>query len=595
MSSAAAPAVAGPSTGAPSARTAQKRRLSEPPESSAQPAKRARSGEELGEPRGRDGPQENTPPGAKTAHGGAAAKEKKKRRKKKKKVPVVQQGERAGESASADAMSPVQHKKKQDDSRCSSQQKQSTPGPSRRSLSKSPQRLKSPSIEPTSKMPEAPVRSSLDLRTFMRLTALQTFTTQEKGKGRAVSPDADAISAQADAAALIAHRDLLSTLFPSLTCQICLLLMHRPFALSPCGHVSCHACLVNWFSNDPGVLGQAIPQAEPPPPARAPENADANPNAEANAAANAPAPAAPAAGAAPRAHIPLVRRKKTCPHCRAVVREKPVEVWSVKDMVAAVARSGLADPDAVPLALRADAPPGADGGADPWGGIFPGARGAGADPLARESMGIRDDEDGGVYRCVDCTHEIWDGVCSHCGRFYPGHRAELDSDGLSDDGAPFWFDDDGEGLDDDDDDEVDDVTFVRRFMRGARLGRLGVHLDDTEDEEGAAAPRFEPPGLRWFMDGGLVGSDGHGSDEDTDIAGSAAHISDEEHSEGEGEDEEEGYESSFIDDDDDEVEVLEVAPAAGRRQARSTRPSAIVISSDEDEDDADEDDEGSEG
>jgi hypothetical protein len=37
-------------------------------------------------------------------------------------------------------------------------------------------------------------------------------------------------------------------------------------------------------------------------------------------------------------------------------------------------------------------------------------------------MGMYDAEDGGIYRCLDCMHEIWDGVCSSCGRVYSGHE-----------------------------------------------------------------------------------------------------------------------------------------------------------------------------
>ena len=122
----------------------------------------------------------------------------------------------------------------------------------------------------------------------------------EKGKARATSPAAANITSSADTAALASHKALLDTMLPSLTCQICLLLMSRPFALAPCGHVHCHSCLVNWFSSEPAApLGQAAQQAEPPPaPAEANTAGENNDSNDANGAlvpAPAPAPiAAPA-------------------------------------------------------------------------------------------------------------------------------------------------------------------------------------------------------------------------------------------------------------------------------------------------------------
>lgn len=61
--------------------------------------------------------------------------------------------------------------------------------------------------------------------------------------------------------------------------------------------------------------------------------------------------------------------------------------------------------------------------ADPWNGIFPkishvsGHDNMGYMTGAMGGSGIEDDEDG-VMRCYDCMHEIWDGVCSNCGREY---------------------------------------------------------------------------------------------------------------------------------------------------------------------------------
>lgn len=325
--------------------------------------------------------------------------------------------------------------------------------------------------------------------------------------------------------------------------------MSRPFALAPCGHVSCHACLVSWFSNDPGTLGQAAPPAgQPPPPAVADAQNGEGPAANGNANAAYPPLAAHPFMA------PLIRKKKTCPHCRAVVREKPAEVWSIKDMVSAVVRSGLADPDSVPLDLCDDAST-----ADPWKDIFPSREAAFAplaDMMLLEDMGIRDEEDAGIYRCIDCMHEIWDATCTHCGRIYHGHRLDSDSDSQDDEMDHLW-------MESDDDDNLDDLDLLRRLIEAEHVEHL----------------RAGPQGLHGGGDhpGGLNGVyNGHGSDVG-------------EGDDGNGSDEEEEYESSFIDDDDDDIVEIGPPRQVARRHSRAElglparRAAAIVISDDEDD------------
>lgn len=219
--------------------------------------------------------------------------------------------------------------------------------------------------------------------------------------------------------------------------------MYLPYALAPCGHSACYGCLVNWF--------------------KAPQNGE------------------PAAD-----QIPAYLRKKTCPHCRAIVKERPTEVWNIKDMVDSLVKSKFVPPHPDPPVVAnrtADF--------DAWAGIFRkawvvppvadllyphphyhhhplapvpapapapvpaegGARGGNnnapphAPPL--QLMGMLDEEDGGIYRCIDCYHEIWGGVCSHCRRVYPGHDgSDEDDDGGSD---VVWNDfADGSELDDED-------------------------------------------------------------------------------------------------------------------------------------------------
>ena len=190
------------------------------------------------------------------------------------------------------------------------------------------------------------------------------------------------------------HKALFASLLPSLVCQICLDLLHKPFALTPCGHVSCYGCLINWFNAD-----------------RQPDELEGD----------------------------NVFRKKTCPQCRAVVRGRPVEAWNVKDMVAAVVKSGLALD--FPPPVEVDSNEAAFGELahpelplrDPWTDVFPPLplrRGLSPTGGSPDAFGMFDAEDQ-VYRCLDCMHEIWGRLCSHCGRQYDGHNVDP-----SDDEAP---------------------------------------------------------------------------------------------------------------------------------------------------------------
>ncbi|KAF8556618.1 hypothetical protein OG21DRAFT_1506375 [Imleria badia] len=314
---------------------------------------------------------------------------------------------------------------------------------------------------------------------------------------------------------ITSHQALLNQVQQAVTCQVCLDLMYKPYALAPCGHLACHSCLVNWFT-------------APPPD-------------------NRPAP-------------PAIMRKKTCPHCRAVVRERPVEVWGVKGIAHATGKSGLL-PNQFPVPI--EAPESQNANADPWKDIFP-RPGAGshrrfpwffpdadsddddvhiADIAPRgDDVGMLDMEDGGIYRCLDCMHEIWDGVCSSCGRVYPGHRPEGDEDDEAD--AVGWLedhmgaeevdvaDDPGwMGLEDGEADDGGDIDDWRPFEPWRRQfhmfrgpwGFLGtIHVDEEDDEE----------------------------DEDDIIYGRADDPRVVDEDEGS---EDEGYESSFIDDDVDEA------------------------------------------
>ncbi|KAJ7056973.1 hypothetical protein C8F01DRAFT_1152909 [Mycena amicta] len=299
--------------------------------------------------------------------------------------------------------------------------------------------------------------------------------TSAKGKQKATSePPVDALISEsssiaiarlnqelsAQATLLKKHESLLAQLSQSLTCQICLDPLHKPYSLSPCGHVACYNCLVQWFTSEPEQEHEALPP-----------------------------------------------RKKTCPHCRARIRERPAEAWTIKDMVAGLVKSGLgaglSQVPPPPPALPGPPPENENTSPDPWHNIFGYPHQhprfqpllANGEQPSIEDMGMLDTEDGGVYRCLDCMHEIWDGVCSSCNRVYPGHQVGadfeemFDEDGESFDGEgdlliPHWFPMhiNFDAHDSDDDESLRDLEENMEDEDGYDI--LVISDDDEEDNNG---------------------------------------------------------------------------------------------------------------
>ena len=183
---------------------------------------------------------------------------------------------------------------------------------------------------------------------------------------------------------LAIHSALITSFKDSLTCQICVDLMHKPFTLSPCGHIACYSCLVGWFKSNVGEE-EFGPQS--------------------------------------------VHRKKTCPHCRSPVHDRPIENFTIKEMVNSLVNSGVLED--VPRDAATATPATS---ADPWVGIFPKHpvrennytglpfplwdEGEDEDHVHEEGdMGIFDEEDD-VYRCRGCMNEVVDGFCTQCERHY---------------------------------------------------------------------------------------------------------------------------------------------------------------------------------
>ncbi|KAF8208198.1 hypothetical protein K438DRAFT_318132 [Mycena galopus ATCC 62051] len=398
------------------------------------------------------------------------SKDKKKRKKKKKKTPVVIPLELPSTNATPASVLPIMDSGKG--------KRKATYGPALQlevdhpeedapeSSSAAAARLQSPEIQ------DPPLEISEDKggpsTTIARLT----------------------LELKTQAILLKKHESTLSQFNQSLTCQVCLDLLHKPFALAPCGHVACYNCLVAWFTSEP------------------------------------------------EQHHHFGPRKKTCPNCRATIKERPVEVWNIKDMVAALLKSGLVSgtpstgpppPPALPGPPQpAGAPP------DPWHNIFryphqhpmfhpPPAHGGEAPSV--EDMGMLDAEDG-VYRCLDCMHEIWDGICTSCHREYPGHLIDDDEE-IFDDGEMLG-DSDGEedpifwpyflpipgpvGLpgqwwnaadDDEDDDDENESELERAIQEAEAEDGYDSFIDDSEDgvEQAAAIIEIDDDGS----------DDGHGS------------------------------------------------------------------------------------
>ncbi|KAF9244134.1 hypothetical protein BU15DRAFT_71700 [Melanogaster broomeanus] len=137
--------------------------------------------------------------------------------------------------------------------------------------------------------------------------------------------------------------ELITTVESNTQCQICMELLFKPYGLSPCGHILCVACLQEWFRKAPAIEDEMYDDNDPD---------------------------------------YLVRRRKTCPCCRAHVRHRPIPVFVIKAIVAAISK------------VRGGSPGGgspgrepASGDVDPWEGLFP------ADDEEIDDYGASDEED----------------------------------------------------------------------------------------------------------------------------------------------------------------------------------------------------------
>ncbi|KAL4078895.1 hypothetical protein V8B97DRAFT_2021236 [Scleroderma yunnanense] len=106
-------------------------------------------------------------------------------------------------------------------------------------------------------------------------------------------------------------------------CQICMELLLKPYALSPCGHVLCVTCLQEWFRKAP----------------HGDDDMDDVDNIDY-----------------------LLNRRKTCPCCRTNVRHRPIPVFVIKSIATALCKvKGTPLISSSPTAVDSD----------PWEGLFP--------------------------------------------------------------------------------------------------------------------------------------------------------------------------------------------------------------------------------
>lgn len=100
-----------------------------------------------------------------------------------------------------------------------------------------------------------------------------------------------------------------------------------------------------------------------------------------------------------------------------------------------------------------------------------------------EDIGMYDVEDGGIYRCLGCMHEIWGGVCTNCNREYSGHPrfTDGDSDDDNDDDNNF-YNDGGDGFFGEDGFLGGNVRRIREMLRRYHEPTPGWGPEDADDD-----------------------------------------------------------------------------------------------------------------
>ncbi|KAG6841452.1 hypothetical protein C0991_010877 [Blastosporella zonata] len=226
---------------------------------------------------------------------------------------------------------------------------------------------------------------------------------------------------------------LITTIESSLQCQICMDIIHRPYALSPCGHILCLLCLQEWFRKAPSGA----------------HDDHMNPN-EFEDDRNF-----------------ILNRSKSCPCCRAVITRRPIPIFLVKAIATAFSNHKAAA--AAPIASERSPTPTDD---DPWKGFFY----ASDDDADDADDGFDEESDDEVYE--DAIGWAMQGL-------QLGIRGELlrafEEDVESESGSEFEVG--GVDLEDMDEDEPDgDADSANSY-------------GSDEDESVYVAARWEPPSV----------------------------------------------------------------------------------------------------
>ncbi|GJJ06628.1 hypothetical protein Clacol_000822 [Clathrus columnatus] len=239
-----------------------------------------------------------------------------------------------------------------------------------------------------------------------------------------------------------------------LRCHICLETLRLPQLLVPCGHVACYECLKAWFLNSPNsTASDGDPESS-----EAEDNTTSARNRRGNNNNS---------EVAPRPPTNVVHVKKFCHHCRSSVKDRPVPVYALRDLVAIVDPEDESVKKAPPDDLWENIFPLAPLGTPPFQAIQPSPapdRGEREQTVEREvrehtrnqpirqSSPIRhripnplpeafyDNEDH-VTRCGICLHEIWGFHCSNerCGAVYNEGLMPINgSDREDGDGSDIW-------------------------------------------------------------------------------------------------------------------------------------------------------------
>ncbi|KAG8991103.1 hypothetical protein FRB90_001463 [Tulasnella sp. 427] len=222
----------------------------------------------------------------------------------------------------------------------------------------------------------------------------------------------------------------------ALVCQICAGVMHKPYALSPCGHVSCLTCLQEWFQSQ-----------------REEDDDD----------------------------FGSTRNRKTCPHCRAKIRSRPVQVFVIKAVVEAL---GI-EPEEEPASLPGAQPVASTSAVsdDPWHGIF-----------ATTDEQDDEDDEGEEYYVGHDDDDLE--VCEACG-------SDFDLDGYCVGcGAPadFMYSDEDDDGEDDEDDPVSDGGPNSGPSSDEEVvwqDPIGHSDEDYDDEQGPIIAEHDP--INWTL------------------------------------------------------------------------------------------------